>query len=490
MIEFGTWTPDAPYLGAQLKESLNTVFYGGRHQPFPSVEVATNAVADDVVTAYSTESVNDAIETYVATDTRLYQLSDVNWTDRSKGATDYTSTVSNPIWQFLQQDERVFACNIENPLQYRDIGGGSAFADVTTNPPKCRRIGTVRQFLVAGDIDDPTDGRVKHRVQWAAIDDPLDWPLPGSADAEAKQAGAQDLDLEAGAVQGVVGTEYGVVFQRSAIWRMTYVGSPLVWQFDRVDTTRGAYASNSIVKVGRSIYFLAEDGFYVTDGSGAAQPIGHGVIDRTFIDELDDTQLQLMTGAYDPVTRFITWSYPRDGGYSQLIYNWVENRWTRAETNAKIVFQHRSPGYTLEQLDTFGTIDTIQPSLDSRFWKGGLRLFAAITPDNELGTYTGAPLDAVLETGEFQLNEGGKGFLSGVRPLVTANTTATVTVQVGSRDLQSDLVSFTDARSVHAATGYANFRRTGFFHRVKITIAGDWKDAIGIDVDGRADGWR
>ena len=491
MIPFGSWTPDAPALGSQLVEAKNTVFYGGRHQPFPSIEVATEAVVADVVAAYSTESVNDAIETYAATAVRLYQLSDDTWTDRSQGAMDYTNTVENPLWDFLQQDEYIFAANIENPLQYREIGGGAAFADVTTNPPKCRRIGTVRQFLVAGDIDDPTDGRIKHRVKWSALDDPLDWPNAGTADAEAKQSGEQDLDLEAGAVQAVVGMEYGVIFQRSAIWRMTYVGSPLVFQFDRIDTTRGAYAGNSVVKVGRNIYFLAEDGFYVTDGSGAAKPIGHGIMDRTFIDELDAEQLQLMTGAYDPVTRFITWSYPRDGGYSQLIYNWVEDRWTRAETNAKIVFSHRSPGYTLEELDTFGTVDTITPSFDSRFWKGGLRQFAAITPDNELGTYTGAPLDAVLETGEFQVAEGQKGFLSSVRPLITRKeSTATVSVQAGTRDLQSDLVTFTNPKSVYADTGYAYFRSTGFFHRVKITISGDWKDAIGIDYQGQSDGWR
>lgn len=488
MIPFNSWTPDASPLQSSQEEALNVVVYGGRQQPFPSVEVASDSVGDDVVAAYSTESVNDSIETYVATGDRLYQLSGLGWTDRSKGAAAYTETLERPLWDFIQSNDLILAANVENPLQYRQIGGGAAFADVTTNPPKAKRIGTVRQFAVVGDIDDPVDGRIRHRVKWSALDDPLDWPLAGTADAESKQSGEQDLDLEAGSIQAVVGTEFGIIFQRSAIWRMTYVGSPLVFQFDRVDTTRGAYAGNSVVKVGRRVFFLAEDGFYVTDGSGEAQPIGHGIIDKTFIAELDADQIQLMAGAHDPVTRLITWSYPKASGYAQLIYNWNEDKWTRAETNAKLVFNYRSPGYTLEELDPFGTVDTITPTLDSRFWKGGLRQFAAITPNNELGTYTGTPLDAVLTTGEFQVAEGQKGFVYGVRPLVTGSPT--ISVEVLARDLQQTDPVTSGSRAVHADTGYANFRSTGFFHRVKVTLSGDWADAMGVDVQGQADGWR
>jgi hypothetical protein len=43
-------------------------------------------------------------------------------------------------------------------------------------------------------------------------------------------------------VQKVVGGEYGLVFQERAVWKMTYIGSPVIFQFDLIERSRGAFA--------------------------------------------------------------------------------------------------------------------------------------------------------------------------------------------------------------------------------------------------------
>src|SRR4029077_2402588 len=107
------------------------------------------------------------------------------------------------------------------------------------------------------------------RVRWSAINNANSWTADPTT-----LAGYQDLLGEGGWIQKIVGGEQGgYVIQEHAIWRMTFVGSPLIFQFDKVKTGIGAYAPQSVVSFQGMIFFLANDGFYMFDGSNII-PIG------------------------------------------------------------------------------------------------------------------------------------------------------------------------------------------------------------------------
>src|SRR5262249_59916595 len=87
-----------------------------------------------------------------------------------------------------------------------------------------------------------------------------------------------------------------------------------------------------------------------------------------------------------------------------LIYNWRTERWARATVSCELIFGGVSQqGYTLEQLDPFGTVDTLPYSLDSSFWTGkvSLLLFAFDT-GHKSGSFSGPALAPPVETGEFK----------------------------------------------------------------------------------------
>lgn len=92
---------------------------------------------------------------------------------------------------------------------------------------------------------------------------------------------------------------------------------------------------------------------------------------------------------------------------------------------------------------------------------------------------TGVVQDVVLETGETDLNPGGRAFVSAVRP---KHDGGTATVRVGHRDNLTASVSYTSATSVNSRTNAANFRDEGRYHRVEVTFSGV-TTAIGADVE-------
>lgn len=477
-VDFGEWMPDQPDLQNTAIEALNVYSYGTRYRPLPSIEYFSEALEDDCVGAFSTTIIDGTQRTYAATGDSIFELDGFSWSDKS----GTTYTVSDPsAWRFTQYGENVLACNYANTLQYVNFVSGGNFADVTDGP-KARHIANVREFVMLGDIDDSVDGDVPYRVQWSAIGDPLDWPDPGTDDAFAKQSDYQDLDSEDGSVMAIVGFEFGLIFQERSITRATYVGSPLIFQFDKIDSTHGAISRNCVAKAGQMAYFISDNGFYASDGAGEAQPIGHGKVDEWFFDTLNPNRRDDIRAISDPKRKIIVWSFPSQsaGEYNDyvIIYSYLDQRWTRAEFVAGFLVQARTEGYTLDELDSLGDLDDLGLSLDSEFWQEGALSAFVIGADARMGAFTGTPLDATIDTGELAL-DGRRAYLSGVRPIVTGD--ATITVQSGTRNLPNADVVWSSPRAITPDTGKADFRKSAFFHRFRVFITGGFRSAVGVD---------
>lgn len=481
---FGEWLPDLPPTdNPGLTEAKNVLpvdkFYRA-YKPISGIGTALSArprggigVLDTAGNAY----------VYVGTDVDLLVRNGTGWTDKS-GAT-YTTAASG-YWRFAQYDEFVIATNyadVPQTIEAGDAGNFSALA-TTGTAPYARQIGIVGRHVVLGDTNEATNGVVPYKIQWGRIDEPREWPTPGSADALSKQAGEQFMPAAFGAVRGIVGNDqFGIVFQKSGISRMTYVGGDVVYQFDVIDSTRGVEFPNATVQVGNSAYFISAEGICVTDGVSVT-PIGVSRFDKFFLDAVDTGYPERVYGALDKRRNLIYWTYPGAGSSAGtpnrvLIYNYAENRATWAEDVATCILSGLTTGTTLDALDAlFGSLDAVTPSLDDPYWQGGNALLIGFDSTYKMGAFTGTPGTAVIDGQEVELTPGLYTHVQGVRPIVQGNSS--VTVSLGTRNNFGDSVTYTSPVSPTSRTGFADFRSESRLVRARVSVSGDFTAAQGL----------
>lgn len=488
MQKFGEWTPDIPPLENKgLTKAENVLPGAASYLPLPAATAYTTAQlaerAQGGISARDPSAVG-TVYTYVGTETKLYSLTDTTWSDVS--GTTY-STAADDQWDFTQWGNQVVGTNFADNIQVITLGG-AAFGDLGGSPPKARYVDVVEQFLVVANTWDAVDGYQPQRVRWSGIGDITSWTVSATT-----QADYQNLNNNGGYIQGIVGGDYGLIFQERAITRMSYVGSPLVFQFDEVERERGALASGSIIKIGQNVAYLSADGFFVFDGQQSI-PIGNKKVDDTFFNDPNDVlsydpaYITRMTSSVYPSDQIIVWSYTSInavGGTPDvlLFFNYspnAETRWSYALVDNHLLLAPLSQGYTLDGLDAVSTsIDALAFSLDSRVWNGGEELLGIINDDLDLATFNGDPLDATIETGEFQLNPPGRTQVTMVRPFVDVYT-GTVTVQLAERNLSSENAVFQGALTPNSA-GFCNTRSNARFHRARINITGSFDHAEGFE---------
>ena len=472
-LPFGEWTPDIPDIETPgLTEAKNVVPADASYRELLSLNSTGDALDTRCLGAIAASASDSSVVVYAGDAAKLYKRNGTAWDTVGSGF------ATTGYWKFAQYNNHVLATNFVDPVQISTVGGVSFSA--ASGAPAARHLGVIRDFVFAGDISDATWGHVPHAVQWSAIDDPTDWPIPLTVDAASKQSSREELNAAYGPVKHIAdGESFGLVFQERAITRFTYVGGAVVFQVQTYERTRGAYAPNGCVQVGNMTYFLAMDGFYATDGFNV-QPIGANRVNSWFLKGVNLDSVDRITAAVDTAQNIVMWSYPSGSGEPDrlVIYNYRENKWSYGEQTCELIFGGRSPGYTLDELDAFGTLDEIGSSLDSAAWTGGYTIAQAFDTTHRLGEFTGAAKTAVLETGEVALNSPGRAFVSRVKPVVEAP--GGMTVAVGSRDHTTENVAWTPATAIHPRTREATFRNDAFYHRARVTITGGFDSATGV----------
>lgn len=487
-INWGEWLPDLPYYeNPGLVEARNVIPVNGSYKQFFAPEAVGDALSARCQGAFAAADTAGDPEIYAGTATGLFERNGTSWTDRSGAA--YT-TAPIGYWRFVQFGEGVIATNHSDLPQFKTAGAAANFADLATSgtAPRARQIGIINNFVVLGDLSDATYGVVPYAVQWSAIGNARDWPIPLTSDARSKQSGRQTLSVQYGTVTAIAnGQFYGLVFQQRGITRFTYIGGDTVFQVQEFERTRGCWFPQSMIQIGELCYFIAADGFYVTDGQ-SVRPIGHGKVDLTFLASCDQSYRERVTVSFDYATKCIHWCFPTatatSGQPNRLyLYNLSDNRFSYAESETQLLFQSFTTGYTLDQLDTLYTsIDDITVSLDSSIWQGGVPVVNGFTGD-ALAQFSGDALDARLETGEFEPNPMGYAFIRGVKPLVTGSPT-TVQVTLGTRSSQdNENRSFGTPVTRTTRTGVCDFRTQARYLTARVDITGGFDRAIGIQVD-------
>jgi hypothetical protein len=169
-----------------------------------------------------------------------------------------------------------------------------------------------------------------------------------------------------------------------------------------------------------------------------------------------------------------------------IIYNYVLNKWSLAEVEADYLAPMFSAGYTVDDLSNLSpTVDGLSIQLDSRFFKGGQYFFGGAYGDT-IYTFSGTPMDAIIETGEAPMSTGSHSIVARTYPY---HEDGDVSVSIGTRNTQTTAVAYS-AASAPNVSGFAPHRSQGRYHRAKLYLSNGWEKVIGLDVEARKIGRR
>jgi hypothetical protein len=481
-VNFGEWLPDQPGVAGALVDAKNVIPQQVGYGPISSPSEWSNAASEVLNAVVAAAAPSEAVTVFSGGDTKLFKLeTNLNLTNVSK-AGGYT-TPSDQKWRFTQFGNRVIAANGGDRLQGYLMGSSTAFVDLGAAAPKSRYVTTVRDFVVAGFNNGSTI--YPNRVEWCALGDETDWTPSATT-----QSDYQDIP-DGGHVKGLTGGEYGIVFMDRAVVRMSYVGSPLVFQFDTISRGLGCLEPNSIIQYGGSSFFLSDDGFYVTNGQ-EVKSISVEKVDRWFFSQVDISQLATMSAAVDPLKNLVIWAFKTvNQTTALLIYNFNLSKWSYAIANVDTIASSTaitttsSSGLTLEQLDVYGSLDALPASLDSFGYTVTSNLLTG-TLGEKIVAFSGSALTANIVTPDLALNDM-PSVMTLIRPVVEGGSCS---VQVNSRRRLNQQTDFTGETYSANTDNRIGLRSAGTYHRVKAIPTGVWSAAVGLDVTLTPQGMR
>ena len=520
MIDFGDWLPDHPSLGHPGVLTLENAFPAVRG--FKSVK-SPNAISESklqlgavsggaaaseinmprirgILSTVQVQSGSLVTNIFAGTDTRLVKLDgatnkfqEFNYSDDTTPDPTYSNVVR---WRFQEfattgSGARVVyaASGVGQALQSFDSNGSTAPSTVS-GAPNATHVAAVGRFLVCANT-----ATSEAEVVWSSIDDATAW-VNGT-----DQSGAQIL-ADTSEITGLIGGETGLVFTRTGIYRMNYVGPPLVFTFEKVSNQGCEFAGSTAARSANDAFFLSSDGFqhYL---NGQVRNIGAERVNDYFFTSFDRSRPNDIECIIDPASSLVIWSYPStnsedDENDTLLVYDYTLDKWGVAKIAHETIGHVRQLGTTLESLNTDAdgnpqSLEDLTTPLDAGIYAGGstvLTLAQNTTGGSRLSALTGTPLNLTLETGEFEPAEKQLVLVRAVYPHIEAATVgATVNCAVGSRSRQVDVLNFDEPAAVNDSN-MIPARKSGRYFSLKFTTTGDWSQAFGFSLDATAQGRR
>jgi hypothetical protein len=486
VIRFGPWLPDLPeFENPGALEAKNVVALTqnsyGRINDLEEVGTALTARCQG---GGAFRGIGGTVFNTAGDATKLYTWDGDSWNDISRTAGGAYAVASSDMLQFTQFGDTVIAVNGTDAAQKYTIASSTNYAALGGSPPVGRFVCTIRDFVQIGRISG-----AKNRVQWSAINNAEGWTVGTD------QSDLQDIP-EGGQVMGMVGdgSGQGRVIMEGSVYSQTYIGSPAIFQFDKISSQLGCCAENSISTYEQSVFFLAWDGFHMIGPDRSISPIGDQQIDDYFWADVNQAFLFRVQGIVEPLNKRYIVGYPSNNSSTGLIdklliYSFTLGRWSRAEMSLEYMMPFLSSvGYNTDTIDAvIGNTDATSFLVDTNQFLGlGGAALAAFTPNHIIATFSGATLEALVDTTEAQITPGRQTFVREVWPYCDGGT---LSMYLGTRDKPTDAVSWSSEVSMNTV-GFCPFRSRARFHRgrVKVAAGGTWTHLQGIQPVGRAEG--
>jgi hypothetical protein len=473
-VTFGEWMPDQSGISGSLTDAKNVVSQAIGYGPFPTPVSFSSAAAENLTSLYAAKAPDSNTYFFAAGLSKIYTVSGSGTlTQVNTGLT----TGANDRVRFTQFGKSVIICNNAEKLKSWVLGTSTTFAEVAATAPIAKFITVVRDFVVCANTLETT--QQQYRVRWSAINDETDW-----VENVNTQSDYQDIP-DGGQIMGIRGGEFGLVLLERSIHRMTYVGTPFIFQFDNISRNKGCMVSGSVAQYQGITFFLSDDGFYMCDGQQVV-PIGAEKVDRFFLSDASETDYPTMSAAIDPVRKLVIWNYRSvDATRKLMIYNFATKKWTYGDANTDYLGEASSGASTLEELDSIsGSIDALTTSLDSLLYIGG-KYFLGGTYGTRVYSFTGASLTGSIATGDIDV--GANSVVTLARPIVDNGSGS---LSVASRTLLNQSVTYGTSTAADSENR-VSLRSAGRYHRLKLVPTGaNWKTAVAVDVDVTPQGVR
>ena len=421
---------------------------------------------------------------FVGTENKIWKYSSgsTSWSDVSRVGSAYTTVDTGWFWDFYQFGNYVIATNGEDDVQVFELGVSSTFTALGGNPPKARRVTAIGESLVLYNLH--SDDGQTNELYWSSRNDITGWTVSlKGCDRQVLPVGGEILFIAPQSSPGSAAGNAFVIMERSNFLKMSWVGGSILYRFDVLEHARTCSSPRSCVHYGNRVFWAADDGFMMFDGSSFAE-IGEELVDRTHYADMDIRGTDEVFGVVDPATRRVWFWYKSDinNDYydKAVIYAFLLQRWSTVEDNILCPISLVSQGVSLDNIATvlgYTNLDTMPFSPDAPFLAGGTPVLGAIDENGLIGFFEGSNMEATVEI-ELSPNEEARTTINSFMPTADASD---IRGRVGTRQTPGGSVTWRDEVTMRPS-GHVPVYAVGYYLRLRIRIpAGEsWSHIRGI----------
>jgi hypothetical protein len=446
--------------------------------PFPGLSIGSTATAlsgaPRGLFGYQTADGTWAIVGFTSSTVEL-KAADDTWTSIDTGLT----CTSGDDWFALRFGTKLLYGNTSSEMRAYDVEAGGAAADVTA-AKKPRWGFECGNILFLLDCLDNTSTRNNKLIRSSAFSDHTNFTTKGADYQPLESGGALIWGAKLADTTAIVLQQGG-----GKLIQVGNVGNAL-WGIQTIFDGFGAVGAKSCVANNGIAYWFSTDGFKRWGlGMGEPEPIGAGLVDRWFLDRVDQSDLSLIQASIDPFRKNVLWRWKRAANSSSVIfediigYNWLFKRWFTLTLQTTYLGYSAQTAQTWDAYDATATWDSVDTSLiwDGRYLQGGQPIFGAMNSDYKFGYFIGSPMAGTLETAVS--NSPVSSLIGRATPMDDSDDG---TLELGVRDAMNDATTWKTGVAKQTS-GRVPLRGRGKFiqFRRNITAASTWTQASGID---------
>lgn len=492
MIPFIGYAPDidptTPGVITNCSAIIPTV-RGYKGAPAPASQ-GIAALSSQCYGAAAVRKTDDTTRIFAGEASKLSELSSTTWTNRTPDATGSTlnGLGTTDFWTFAQFDDATLAtAKTEIP---KFLTTATTFANVTASAPKAAIIEVVNNFTMLFNVSDQGglfDSADRPNGWWCAAKGGYTSYTPSGV----SEAATGTLHSTPGKITAGKAFGYQVVaYKLRSMYVGTYVGSPVIWDFQLVPGAAGALSQNVVVNVGTpeqpKHIFMGWDNFYEFTG-GQAVPVGNELKDTVFR-EFNYSYYYAAKSLHDSKEGTIRFYYPVSSTITPercVVYNYRTGKWGRDDRTIEATVDYIAPGLTYTNLGTSYTTYDSLPDIpyDVAFASVGAFQPSIFDTTHTLKTLSGTAVQSSITTGDYG-DEQQFSTVTRVLPrFLTAPTSSTFTNYY--RNTLSDSLT-EDVVSV-MSSGRFDFMRSARWHRGRFDMTGD-HEIVGFTSQAVEDG--
>lgn len=467
MIPLTGFAPDMDVTTPGLvADCTNLVPYinGMEGAPSPVTPSSVPALAAACQGAAVVTRLDDTRRIIAGTQTKIYELSDGAWVDRSR-ASVYTGGTDSR-WSIAQFGDATLAANRADVIQRSN---GAAFADIS-GAPKAEIIFTVGAFVMALNVNDGAD----KPDGWhccAAFDD-TSWTPSIATQATNGRLVSTPGRLTAGARLG----EYAVAYKQRSIYLGRYVGAPAVWDWIQVPGGEaGCVGKEALCDVGNAHLFVGDDNIWLFDGTRPVS-VADGAVREWFFNNINPAYRFKTVCNFDRQTNRVWIFYCSVGSTtldSALVFHVLTKKWGMATLPVQAVLNYVSASASIDGLTGYGaTIDSLPGiSFDSQFWLSGGRSLSIFNASNQIQTLTGDSTSSGFTTG----SNGDDNAVSSMTRVRLRYERSPTSASVSTSVQMNSGAGFANAATGTVLDGKFDLRQTARWHRASFNFTGPVK---------------